>query len=106
MSVSLIATVTFGLPVNQNLCPLQESSREVTERYNSPVRQPMRHVMALRVSKAVLVFAIALFYTILVLNNITDYGSNNEFVRHVLMMDSTFPGNLMWRAVNSPLVHT
>ena len=47
----------------------------------------MRHVMALRFSKAVLVFAIALFYTILVLNNITDYGSNYEFVRHVLMMD-------------------
>ena len=76
-------------------------------RYNSRVPQPMRHVMALRVSKAVLVFAIALFYTILVLNNITDYGSNYEFVRHVLMMDSTLPGNhLMWRAVNSPLVHT
>jgi predicted small integral membrane protein len=67
----------------------------------------MRHVMALRVSKAVLVLAIALFYTILVLNNITDYGSNYEFVRHVLMMDSTFPGNhLMWRAVDSPLIHT
>lgn len=63
--------------------------------------------MALRISKAALVFAIALFYTILVLNNITDYGSNHEFVRHVLMMDSTFPGNhLMWRAVNSPLVQT
>src|SRR5579864_7637405 len=64
----------------------------------------MRHVMALRVSKAVLVFAIALFYTILVLNNITDYGSNYEFVGHVLMMDSTFPGNHgMWRAINSRL---
>src|SRR6201985_1056253 len=76
-------------------------------RYNLRVRQPMRHVMALRVSKAVLVIAIAFFYTILVLNNITDYGSNYEFVRHVLMMDSTFPGNHeMWRAVNSPLVHT
>ena len=63
--------------------------------------------MVLRVSKAVLVFAIALFYTILVLNNITDYGSNYEFVRHVLMMDSTFPGNHgMWRAVNSPLDST
>ena len=67
----------------------------------------MRHAITLRVSKAVLVFAIALFYTILVLNNITDYGSNYEFVRHVLIMDSTFPGNHgMWRAVNSPLVHT
>ncbi len=67
----------------------------------------MRQVMALRVSKAVLVLAIALFYTILVLNNITDYGSNHEFVRHVLMMDSTFPGNHgMWRAVNSAKIHT
>jgi len=67
----------------------------------------MRQVMALRVCKAVLVFAIALFYTFLVLNNLTDYGSNYEFVRHVLMMDSTFPGNhVMWRAANSPLVHT
>src|SRR4029077_768629 len=76
-------------------------------RYNSCVLQLMRHVTALRVSKAVLVFAIALFYTILVLNNITDYGSNYEIVRHVLMMDSTLPGNHgMWRAVNSPLVHT
>ena len=63
--------------------------------------------MALRFSKALLVLAVALFYTILVLNNITDYGSNYEFVRHVLMMDSTFPGNHgMWRAVNSPPVHT
>ena len=63
--------------------------------------------MALRFSKAVLVFAIALFYMILVLNNITDYGSNYDFVRHVLMMNSTLPGNhLRWRAVNSSLVHT
>ena len=63
--------------------------------------------MAVRVSKAVLVFAIALFCTILVLDNITDYDSNYQFVRHVLMMDSTFPGNHgMWRAVNSPLADT
>jgi predicted small integral membrane protein len=76
-------------------------------RYNSRVQQLMRHVISLRISKAALVFAIALFYTILVLNNITDYRSNYEFVRHVLMMDSTFPGNHgMWRAVTSPLVHT
>jgi predicted small integral membrane protein len=71
------------------------------------VLQPIRQVIVLRACKAVLVFAVALFYTILVLNNITDCGSNYEFVRHVLMMDSTFSGNhLMWRAVDSPLVHT
>jgi len=61
----------------------------------------------LRVAKTSLVFAIALFYTLVVFNNITDYNSNFQFVRHVLMMDSTFPNNAgMWRAINSPAIHT
>lgn len=63
--------------------------------------------MILRATKIALVFAVALFYTFVVLNNTTDYDSNYQFVRHVLMMDSTFPGNRgMWRAMNSPLLHT
>jgi len=61
----------------------------------------------LRVAKTSLVFAIALFYTLVVFNNITDYNSNFQFVRHVLMMDSTFPNNAgMWRAIDSPAIHT
>jgi predicted small integral membrane protein len=40
--------------------------------------------MALRVSKAVLVLAIALFYTILVLNNLTDYGSTGPAPKFTL----------------------
>jgi predicted small integral membrane protein len=63
--------------------------------------------MTLRVAKLALVFAVAIFYSLVVLNNTTDYGSNYQFVRHVLMMDSTFPGNRgMWRAINSPAWHT
>jgi len=63
--------------------------------------------MTLRVAKLALVFAVAIFYSLVVLNNTTDYDSNYQFVRHVLMMDSTFPGNRgMWRAVNSPVWHT
>lgn len=63
--------------------------------------------MTLRTAKLLLVLGVALFYTFVVFNNITDYGSNYEFVHHVLMMDSTFPGNRgMWRAINSPAVHT
>jgi len=61
----------------------------------------------LRVAKVLLVFGVAVYYTFVVFNNITDYGSNHEFVRHVLMMDSTFPNNHgMWRAINSPGMHT
>ncbi len=63
--------------------------------------------MTLRVAKLAMVFAVALYYTLLLFNNITDYNSNYEFVRHVLMMDSTFPGNRgMWRALNQPAAHT
>ena len=63
--------------------------------------------MTLRVCKVLLVFSVAIFYTLVVLNNTTDYNSNYQFVRHVLMMDSTFPGNHgMWRAINSPAVQT
>jgi len=44
---------------------------------------------------------------LVVLNNTTDYNSNYQFVRHVLMMDSTSPGNRgMWRALNSQSWHT
>jgi predicted small integral membrane protein len=63
--------------------------------------------MTLRAAKMLLVFAVALFYAFVVFNNTTDYDSNYQFVRHVMMMDSTFPGNHgMWRAINTPALHT
>ena len=62
--------------------------------------------MTLRLAKVVLVFAVAMFYTVVVFNNITDYNSNYQFVRHVLMMDSNTLGNHeRWRAMNSPAWH-
>lgn len=62
--------------------------------------------MYTRWSKITLVAAIALFSTLVVFNNLTDYTSNFRFVSHVLAMDDTFPGNSgMWRALRSPLVH-
>jgi len=63
--------------------------------------------VTLRTTKVLLVFGVAVFYSLVCLNNTTDYASNDQFVRHVLTMDSTFPGNrAMWRAINSPALHT
>jgi predicted small integral membrane protein len=60
-----------------------------------------------RIAKTLLVLTVALYYTVLVFNNTTDYDSNFQFIRHVLMMDSTFPNNSgMWHAINSPSIHT
>lgn len=57
-------------------------------------------------SKTVCVALIGLFASLVALNNVLDYGSNFEFVRHVLSMDTTFDGNqLMYRAMTSPTIH-
>jgi predicted small integral membrane protein len=63
--------------------------------------------MTLRTCKTLLVFAVATFYFLVVLNNTTDWDSNYQFARHVMMMDSTFPGNHeMWRQVHRPAWYT
>jgi predicted small integral membrane protein len=59
-----------------------------------------------RTAKIALVAGVAFFYSLVVFNNLTDFGSNHQFVRHVLMMDSTFPGNRgLWRALYAPAIH-
>jgi predicted small integral membrane protein len=59
-----------------------------------------------RVAKILLLAGIALFYTLVVFNNLTDFDSNYQFVRHILAMDSILPGNHgMWRALPSPAMH-
>lgn len=62
--------------------------------------------MVTRSAKILLLAGVALFYTLVVFNNLTDFNSNLQFVRHVLSMDTTFPGNHgMWRALSSPIWH-
>ena len=62
--------------------------------------------MTQRTTKVILVWAVALYVTLVVFNNLTDYGSNFDFVSHVLAMDTTFPDNNgMWRAINVPALH-
>ncbi len=62
--------------------------------------------MITRLSKLLLLAAVALLDTLVVFNNLTDFDSNYQFVRHVLSMDSTFPGNRgMWRALTVPAMH-
>lgn len=53
-------------------------------------------------SAAVLTATVALYIALVAFGNITDFGTNREFVRHVLAMDTTFQDeDLMWRAVTS-----
>ena len=48
-----------------------------------------------RLAKVSLVALIGLYALLVGYNNIVDYGSNYEFVRHLLLMDTTFPGSAL-----------
>ena len=62
--------------------------------------------MTIRIAKTLLLAGVAMLHLLIVFNNLTDFDSNFQFVRHVLSMDSTFPGNhAMYRALPSPAWH-
>lgn len=66
----------------------------------------METATRIRCAKAALLAAMGFFFTLVAFNNVTDFDSNYQFVRHVLAMDSTFPGNHgMWRAISASWVH-
>ena len=61
--------------------------------------------MTIRYAKIAMTLALAAFAFMTVFNNITDYGSNFNFVQHVLSMDTTFPDNAArYRAIDLPWV--
>lgn len=58
--------------------------------------------MIVRYSKIAFLCAIALFVSLVAFGNITDYGTNFMFVRHVLLMDTIFPSSaIRYRAIES-----
>ena len=64
-------------------------------------------MLIVRLAKIAMTAALAAFAFIVTYDNLIDYGSNYEFVKHVLSMDTTFPGNkLMDRAITDPRIWT
>jgi predicted small integral membrane protein len=59
-------------------------------------------MIGIRIAKITMIAALAAYALIVAYNNIVDYGSNYEFVSHVLSMDTTFEGNqLKHRAISN-----
>jgi predicted small integral membrane protein len=57
---------------------------------------------ALALTATLLTATVALYMTLVAVGNITDFGTNQQFVRHVLAMDTTFRDeDLMWRAITT-----
>jgi predicted small integral membrane protein len=61
----------------------------------------------IRLLKAVLVLAVGSWALVIAFDNVVDYDGNWQFVRHVLAMDTVFPGNtLKYRAITSEPLQT
>ena len=59
-------------------------------------------MVLIRLAKVTMIGSLAAYAFIVAYDNIVDFGSNYQFVRHVLSMDTTFPGNtLMHRAITN-----
>jgi len=59
-------------------------------------------MLVIRLAKIAVIAALAAFTLIVAYNNVFDYNSNYQFVRHVLSMDTIFPDSgLRWRAIDS-----
>jgi predicted small integral membrane protein len=60
-------------------------------------------VFVVRLTKTAMVASTAAFALLVAVDNVVDYPTNYEFVRHVLSMDTTSPGNsLMGHAITNP----
>lgn len=58
-----------------------------------------------RLVKLAMVVSLSVFALLVTFGNLTDYGTNFQFVRHVLSMDTTFPNNaLIYRAITDPVL--
>ena len=61
------------------------------------------HAMTTRYAKIAMTLALAAFAFLAMLNNLTDYGSNFAFVRHVLSMTPCSPTTANCTAPSTPL---
>ena len=73
-------------------------------------------MIVVRLAKVAVIAAIAAFALMVAYNNVFDYNSNYQFVRHVLSMDTIFPDSVlksraidsetMWRAAYALIIAT
>jgi len=73
-------------------------------------------MIVIRLTRIAVITALAVFALLVAYNNVFDYNSNYQFVRHVLSMDTTFPDSAlrsraidsetMWRAAYALIIAT
>ncbi|MFJ9158969.1 DUF2165 domain-containing protein [Streptomyces griseoviridis] len=79
------------------MTPTTPTARATT---TTPAAPPVSRALVL--CAGVLTGVLALYIALVAFGNVTDFGTNQQFVRHVLAMDTTFrDDDVMWRAITS-----
>lgn len=66
----------------------------------------MKNSIHARMGAILAIWGCGLLSLFIAFGNITDYGTNFEFVQHVLMMDTLFPGSsVTYRSLSQPFIH-
>ena len=61
--------------------------------------------MITRLIKASIVGSIALFFSLVVFNNVTDFESNRIYIEKVFLMDTVQNKTVAWRSLNNKNLH-
>jgi predicted small integral membrane protein len=60
-------------------------------------------MIEVRLVKIAMTASLAAFALLVAIDNVVDYGTNYQFVKHVFSMDTIFPDStLRWRAITAP----
>ncbi|SFM88977.1 DUF2165 family protein [Variovorax sp. OV329] len=93
--------------MNQKPPTVPSGLRWTPERADLPAFTQSRGLLNIRLLKALMVFSVGVWGVLVALGNLLDYGSNWQFVQHVLSMDTVFPDNhLRYRAITDPTLQT
>ncbi len=61
--------------------------------------------MMIRIAKIALAASAGVLILLVGINNLLDYGTNFDVVKHILSMDMIPPSPLTWRAITNPALH-
>lgn len=59
----------------------------------------------INIIKAIVVATVALFFSLIAFNNLTDFETNGQMIAHILKLESVHNETIAWRAIENTSIH-